>query len=95
MSLGVRRAQLAILQGSMKSFTRSSESGRPVVCSFCPECGTRIMHEPSRAPDMINVRAGTLDDTRWLKPTVELWTSSKQPWLRFGEELASFEHQPE
>jgi hypothetical protein len=64
-----------------------------VVCSFCPDCGNRIIHEPSYFPGTINVRAGTLDDTTWLEPTVQAWTASKQPWLGLGIE-PSFEGQP-
>jgi hypothetical protein len=31
------------------------------------------------------VRAGSLDDTSWLRPTRHLWTRSKQPWVTFAE----------
>jgi len=87
------REQFELLRGTLKKFTRSSDSGRPVVCSFCPECGNRIIHEPSYAPHMVNVRAGTLDDTSWLEPTVQAWTASKHPWLILGIEPC-FEAQP-
>ena len=45
MSMVIPKPQFTLLQGELKSFTRSSESGRPVTCCFCPECGTRIYHE--------------------------------------------------
>jgi hypothetical protein len=41
-----------------------------------------------------NVRAGTLDDTSWLRPTVHFWTGSKQPWVALPEGAQSFETQP-
>lgn len=94
MGLFLPREQFALLRGTLKSFTRSSDSGRPVVCSFCTECGNRIIHEPSRAPGMVNVRAGTLDDTSWLKPTLQAWTASKQGWLELSV-APTFETQPE
>jgi hypothetical protein len=40
------------------------------------------------------VRAGTLDDTSWLRPTAHLWTRSKQPWVALPESSRSFETQP-
>jgi hypothetical protein len=95
MSLVVHKQQFALLRGALKTFTRSSDSGRPVVCSFCRECGTRIVHEPRQLEGMVNIRAGTLDDTTWLKPDLQAWTSSKQPWLAFDERIRSFERQPE
>jgi hypothetical protein len=94
MGLFVPRDQFVLLLGTLKSFTRSSDSGRPVVCSFCPECGNRIMHEPSGFPGMVNVRAGTLDDTSWLMPSLQAWTDSKQAWVDLGITPA-FERQPE
>jgi hypothetical protein len=33
------------------------------------------------------VRAGTLDDTSWVKPTASIWMASKQPWLRMQDDL--------
>jgi hypothetical protein len=95
MSLMVRREQFALLRGELRVFTRSSDSGHPVVCSFCPDCGTRIVHEPTRYDGRLNVRAGTLDDTTWLRPSLQSWTSSKQPWLVLDEAIPAFEGQPQ
>jgi hypothetical protein len=81
------------LDGELKMFERSSDSGRPLKCFFCPECGTRIYHKPSYAP-VINVRAGTLDDTRALEPTMHAWVSSKQPWVQIPEGLPTHAKQP-
>ena len=39
------------LSGTPKRFTRSSDSGRPVDCFFCPDCGTRIYHLPASRPE--------------------------------------------
>jgi hypothetical protein len=33
-----------------------------------------------------SVRAGTLHDTSWLRPTVHFWTRSKQPWIILPDE---------
>lgn len=44
--------------------------------------------------DAVNLKPGTLDDTSWLKPSRQLWTKEKQPWLQLaGAELPSFEGQ--
>jgi hypothetical protein len=40
------------------------------------------------------VRAGTLDDTSWLRPTAHFWTRSKQPWITLREGDQIFETQP-
>jgi hypothetical protein len=40
------------------------------------------------------VRAGTLDDTSWLRPTMHFWTRSKQPWITLPGDNQTFETQP-
>jgi hypothetical protein len=93
MSFIVRREAFEVLSGSPKTYTRNSESGRPVVCAFCPECGTRIYHETRWLDGVVNIKPGTLDDTTSLKPSGQVWTSRKQAWLELPG-LQSFETQP-
>jgi hypothetical protein len=40
------------------------------------------------------VRAGTLDDTFWLRPTAHFWTRSAQPWVVLPPDGQRFETQP-
>jgi hypothetical protein len=42
----------------------------------------------------VRVRAGTLDDTSWLRPTRHSWTRTKQPWITLPERDQIFEAQP-
>jgi hypothetical protein len=32
-------------------------------------------------PDLAFIKAGTLEDTSWLQPTLEVWARSAQPWV--------------
>ncbi|MEZ5836027.1 MAG: hypothetical protein R3D03_09870 [Geminicoccaceae bacterium] len=32
-------------------------------------------------PQIDFIKAGTLDDTSWLRPTTELWCETRQAWL--------------
>jgi hypothetical protein len=94
MSLSVRKTDFA-MTGKVKVFRRIAESGKAVDCAFCPECGTRIFHEPERMNGMaVNVRAGTLDDTSPLSPVAHAWTKSKQSWFVIPEGVTEFETQP-
>ena len=92
MSLIVPQAGV-IIEGELKMFERSSDSGRPLKCFFCPDCGTRVYHQPSYGP-VINIRAGTLDDTSDLQPKMHSWTSSKQPWVSIPEGVSTHPKQP-
>jgi hypothetical protein len=94
MSFVVPKEAFQMTRGSVKTFTRASDSGRPVLCAFCPECGTRIYHEVRYAEGVINVKPGTLDDPSILQPTIEAWTRRKHAWLGLPSDLRSFEGQP-
>jgi hypothetical protein len=93
MSMMVPEANLTV-EGELKSFERSSESGRPVRCYFCPECGTRIYHKVTYVQGMTNLKPGTLDDTSWLAPRAQSWTSTKQPWVPLVDGLPQHPTQP-
>jgi len=82
------------IEGQLKAFERSSDSGRALRCFFCPECGTRIYHQPSYAEPVASIRAGTLDDTTSLVPQMHAWTSSKQHWFELPQGVPTHEKQP-
>ena len=94
MSFIVPREAFRLLNGHLKTFTRASDSGRPVLCAFCPECGTRIYHETRWLEGVVNVKPGTFDDTSFLRPSGQIWTAKKQAWLELPAEIRSFEEQP-
>jgi len=66
-------------RGSPKTYTQKGDSGQDVVRRFCLNCGSTITSEPAAMPGASIIRAGTLDDTSWLKPTMEIYCDSKQP----------------
>jgi hypothetical protein len=71
---------------------RMPDSGRLNTRLVCPECGSWVYSPPRDG--VIRVRAGTLDDTSWLRPTRHIWTRSKQPWVSFAEGDEVFEKAP-
>ena len=75
-----------------RQLQRTADSGRIVIRLVCPECGTWICGMPTDGRR--RVRAGTLDDTSWLRPTAHFWTRSKQPWITLPEGDQIFETQP-
>ena len=50
-------------------------------CAFCPDCGTRLYHEPGDEPEICSLKAGSLDDPSDLSPVGHIWVRSKQPWV--------------
>lgn len=92
-SLRLRRGDLEI-EGEMVCFRRISDSGKQREGWFCPECGVRIVHGTAGS-DQVNIKAGTLDDTSWLRPAGHIWTSSKQPFVAIVEDEPCWQGQPE
>lgn len=78
--------------GEPRALQRMPDSGRLNTRFVCPECACWVYSLPRGG--VIRVRAGTLDDTSWLRPTRHIWTRSKQPWVTFGDDDETFEGQP-
>ena len=93
-SMVVRREAFRILKGEPRSYTKTADSGNTVECLFCGTCGNRIFHRPSAFPGNLNLKPGTLDDTSWIEPGMQVWTSSRQPWVTIQQGVAAFEKNP-
>jgi hypothetical protein len=93
-SLGVALPETAfrLTVGEPRALQRMPESSRLNTRFVCPDCASWVYSLPRGG--VIFVRAGTLDDTSWLRPTRHIWTRSKQPWVAFAEGDEIFEAQP-
>ena len=80
-NLAVPRAALKIEGRTLKTFRDLAESGQPVQRLFCGTCGSPIVSYSEGLPGVAFIKAGTLEDTSWLKPTMETWCETAQPWL--------------
>lgn len=82
-----------LTRGEPRSLQRIAASGRTSRRWVCPDCGCWICGAVAREGER-RVRAGTLDDTSWLRPTMHFWTRSKQPWVVLPEGDRVFQTQP-
>jgi hypothetical protein len=67
--------------GELTTYRDTGESGQPVLREFCASCGSPILSDVGVMPQLLFIKAGTLDDTSWLKPSVHLFCDSKQAWV--------------
>ena len=70
------------------------KSGRAVQRKFCNNCGSPILSITQAAPGLSIIKAGTLNDKSWLKPTTQFWCSTSQPWLDMSDELTKYDENP-
>ncbi len=80
--------------GDVKAYDSKGDSGQGVHYRFCPNCGSPINSNVDVIPDMLMPRSGTLDDPSWVKPGMEIYCDSKQPWVALGGGLKSFPKMP-
>lgn len=83
------------LSGELKTYQDCGTSGQPVWRRFCPMCGSPVVTDTPavEAQGMIFLKAGTLDETADLTPTLHYWTRSAQGWFPFTDGIACRETQ--
>lgn len=83
------------LTGEIKTFQDKGRRSQGMLRVFCPECGSPIYTEaPAVLPDTIFIKAGTLDDTSWLRPTMEVYCDSAQSWVDLAGGMQRFAKMP-
>ena len=90
-NLVLQRADIEFSGGDMAAYDDKADSGNTLKRSFCPKCGSSIMSESSGRPGAAVLKAGTLDDPSKIKPAMQIWTRSAQPWVKLEGEMASME----
>lgn len=80
MSIPVRIADISFT-GRRESWERGTDLGTRTRCHFCRECGSRVYHQSIATPDRATIKAGSLDDPSWLRPSAHIRVSRKQPWV--------------
>ena len=93
--VAVPRAAFTVEGSTLASFaTTGSDHGGDTHRNFCSACGSPLFSAAAVAPDLIFIKAGSLDDSSWIEPSVEAWTSSAQPWAPHFEHAARLERGP-
>jgi hypothetical protein len=91
----VPAAGFQIAGATLAAFDDTGASGLAVKRHFCSRCGSPLYTELEASPGVVAVKAGTLDDTSWLRPQVHMWRASAQEWVSIDEGAACFERNPE
>ena len=93
-NLVVHESQLAV-SGELRTYEETGERGDDVYVrrKFCGSCGSPIVSELVHTAGVVAVKAGTLDDTSDVKPTVEVWCVDKQPWVALPDMAVSLERE--
>ncbi len=82
------------VQGILKTFNDRGDSGKTLYRRFCAECGSSIMDEAEAMPGLVMILTGTLDDASWVKPQMEIFCDSAQPWVKLEGDQQRFPKMP-
>lgn len=79
--------------GKLGEYQCTAESGNHMHRFFCPGCGIHVCTTIKERPEVMSVRAGTLDDPEIAKPEVTIWTKMAPSWAVFDERIPRKEEQ--
>jgi hypothetical protein len=83
-----------MVTGELKVWGSKGDSGQDTHSSFCPNCGSPVIGTADVMEGISMIRAGTLDDTSWLKPAMEIYCDSKMSWVSLAGDRQSFSKMP-
>ena len=80
--------------GDLKLFTSQADSGNTMLRGFCPSCGTPVTSASTARPELVILRAGTLDHTGVATPAMNIWTDSAPAWAHLDPDAPAAAKQP-
>ena len=91
----VPRAGFRVTQGVPRFWVRATDSGGQPKCAFCPNCGSRLWHEPEGGSETVSVKGGTLDKLPDISSAIHIWTSSKLPGIDIPTDVQQYSEEPD
>lgn len=93
-NLVAHESQLTV-HGEMGTYEERGERNDDVYVRrrFCAACGSPIVSEIVKDDGRIAVKAGVLDDTFDVNPTIEIWCVDRQPWVSLPGMTISLDRQ--
>jgi hypothetical protein len=77
------------IEGELTLYVDTGDSGHAVHRYFCQNCGSAIVSESDVLDTVSILKVGTLDDTSWVTPTMEIYCDSAQEWTKIKTQLES------
>jgi hypothetical protein len=83
-----------LLAGEPTLFIKTADSGNKREQGFCPKCGTPIYSRmPNNAPGPYVLRLGSVRQRNQFVPQSQIWSRSRQAWLKDLESIKKIEMQ--
>lgn len=82
------------ITGTPKIYNHKSDSGADMEKHFCPDCGSQLFGRNSNRPKTLSIRAGVLDQTSLVKPSVNVFLDSRIESTPIDSDLKGFPKMP-
>jgi hypothetical protein len=88
--VGVDAAGLVVRSGTPKGYTTTADSGNPITREFCPDCGSPLFTRAEAFPQIVWIKAGSLDEPQRIMPTHQTWIQMAVPWAYLDKDLPGY-----
>jgi hypothetical protein len=82
------------LSGAVSTYEGTGDTGNPTYRRFCPACGSPVQLEAAIMADVVMIPVGTLDDASTVKPAMQIYCDSAQPWALLEGGIQRFPKMP-
>ena len=83
-----------MINDKYKIYSVVGTDGTNVHRGFCPSCGSPIISFVTEQPNLRFIKAGSLDDSTWVKTESSFWSTSACEWDPIDINLPSFPYNP-
>jgi hypothetical protein len=82
------------IDNNYKVYSVIGHDGTNVHRGFCPNCGSPVISYVTEQPDLRFIKAGSLDDSSWIKIESSFWSISANKWDPVNDNLPCFKQNP-
>jgi hypothetical protein len=75
------------ITGELRDYPSIADSGNHMHRGFCLRCGVQVTSAAEERPQLVVIRAGTLDEPQRIAPQMLIWTAAAPPWAALDPEL--------
>lgn len=87
--LVVEAAGFRLVEGDAMVVPYESSPGK--YRCFCKECGSHVFARLDSKPEMVLIRAGSLDDDPEVRPHAHIWVKAKAPWHEIHDDIPQYQ----
>ena len=88
-------AQGVRFNGPSQAYVSTAIHGGAATRNFCPACSSLVFGGVRDHSDSYSIYAGSLDDTRFFRPTIAIFVRNRPAWVPLPHGLKLFETMPD